>query len=399
MIKLYEKNSFLKENDAYVTFSEGDVIQLDETVFFPEEGGQYADTGVLKVLMLPDGETGNLMVGDEINLIDGQIKKGEIYYTVSRAIPLGTKVHCILDWDKRFDRMQNHSGEHVLTGTIHNKYGYNNVGFHLSDDALVTLDFDGVLSYDEVIEMEKLANMAVYNNLPIKDSYPTKEELSEMTYRSKIEIDGQVRIITVGDDDQTVDVCACCAPHVATTGQIGIIKVVSVINYKKGIRVSILCGRRALQYINNEHSIMTSLSRTLTTAPESVEDVVKSHMEEIGELKLRISSLIEGKLLEQIDKMPLDKEGVLFTKEDLSVANVKKIFNTLCDKFEGYVGIFCGSDEKGYRFSAGSSNKDSKELGNMMREKLSAKGGGSSEMVQGRVEAPELAIREFFSKL
>lgn len=277
MLKLYEKNSYMRECTVTVLDSFEDkgkyYITLDQSIFFPEEGGQYADTGILTIKtpckevditteksttckrdmadILSEtltADPGEVATGSSLRLLDGQIikdgpKKGEIAYEVSQMIPAGTSLTCVLDWDKRYDRMQNHSGEHVITGTIHNRYGFNNVGFHLSDDGFVTLDIDGALTYDQVIEMEREANAYIYKNLPIIDSYPDNESLKNMSYRSKIEIDGQVRLITVGDESETVDVCACCAPHVKSTGEIGIIKVISVIKWKKGVQIAILCGR------------------------------------------------------------------------------------------------------------------------------------------------------------
>ena len=147
MIKLYEKQSYLRECEAVVTdcFTKDGAlyVRLDRTILFPEEGGQYADLG-------------ELVYGDNnlVRVLGGELtdKSGsDIIYRVDKEIPLG-EVRCILDWDLRYERMQNHSGEHVLTGTIHNEFGYDNVGFHLSDDGPVTLDMNGVLTWEEVME-------------------------------------------------------------------------------------------------------------------------------------------------------------------------------------------------------------------------------------------------------
>lgn len=404
MDKLYETQSYLTECSATVISCTADVssfetsefgenrdfsqIRLDRSIFFPEEGGQYADTGRL---ITADKE--------EIRLLDGQIVNGEVVYLIDRSVREGETVHCVLDWDTRYDRMQNHSGEHVLTGMVHNRYGFNNVGFHLSDEGFVTLDFDGVLSLEEVLEMEKEANSVIYKDVPIKDSYPTKGELANITYRSKIEIDGQVRLITIGDDKTTYDVCACCAPHVATTGEIGIIKVLSVINFKKGIQVSILCGRRALLHINKQQAILTEISRTLSTADDKTVSVIKSHIEEIVSLKSKLANAQEGRIIDSIEGVKGisdDAAKCIFTDEDLTAINMKNIFNVLAEKFEGYVGVFVGNDEIGYRYNAGSRSLDAKELAAVMNKRLGAKGGGSSEMIQGRVGATRAEIERIF---
>lgn len=404
MIKLYETNSYDRECNMKVlsAFKRDDscYITVDKSIFFPEEGGQYADTGVLTVTKLPDGYCGNIGVGDSVDLLDGQIASdGGVFYRVSSDIPEGADVVGRLDWDKRFDRMQNHSGEHILTGVIHNKYGFNNVGFHLSDEGFVTLDLDGTLSYDQVIEMERVANEVIYDDLPIADSYPDKGALADISYRSKIDIEGQVRLITVGNEDRTIDVCACCAPHVYSTGCVGIIKVISVINYKKGIQIAILCGRRALEYINKEHSMMTSISRQLSTSPENVEKIMISHSEEIATLKARVSGLVEKSITDRIDMLGENDLGCIFTDEDLNANNMKNIYNVLTQKVPGFVGIFVGTDETGYRFNAGGRDLDARELSVIMREKLGAKGGGSSEMIQGRVIALQNDIISMFELL
>jgi len=404
MIKIYETDSYARECRMKVLSSGREeaafLITVDQSVFFPEEGGQYADTGLLIIRELPLGYEGLLKVGDKASLLDGQIcDDGSIAYKVSDEIPAGAVLDGILDWEKRFDRMQNHSGEHILTGVIHNKYGFNNVGFHLSDDDFVTLDLDGKLTYEQVIEMEKTANEIIYDNLPITDSYPDKAALEDISYRSKIEIDGQVRLITIGDHYRTIDVCACCAPHVLTTGCIGIIKVFSVINYKKGIQIAILCGKRALDYINKEHSALSSLSRRLSTSFDNVEKIVASYTEEIFELKARLSKLVENSISEKISELDENDPGCIFTSEELNAGNMKNIYNILTDKVKGYAGIFVGSDDEGYRYNAGGKNLDAKDLAALMREKLGAKGGGNSEMIQGKVNATKKEIIDLFKLL
>lgn len=399
MNKLYETNSYLKECKSVITsLTEKDgeyYVTLSDTIFFPEEGGQYADTGYL------------IYNGEKVRVIDG-IFGPEISYKIERAIPEGTEVTCELNFDVRFDRMQNHSGEHLLTGVIHNKYGLNNVGFHLSDEGPVTLDLNGQLSYEQVIEMENVANKLIYANLPITDSYPTKEELTNIEYRSKIEIDGQVRLITIGDENEIIDICACCAPHVRSTGEIGIVKVLSTINWKGGIRISMLAGRRALEYIDNEHNLVRELTSILTTSPENISGLVKSHIEEINLLKGKLAHAMEENVLQKIaacensnkknEQENVNKDCFEFVDKDVTAASMKNIYNVLSARYEGYVGIFAGDDESGYRYFAGSSKTDSRELGNMLKETLNAKGGGTDKMVQGQIFASRCEIENMITK-
>ncbi len=390
MVKLYEKQSYLSECEAVVTdcfTKDGFVyVKLDRTIFFPEEGGQYADLG-------------ELVYGDNtsVRLLGGEVtdKSGkDIIYRVESEVPVG-EVKCILNWDLRYERMQNHSGEHVLTGTIHNEFGYDNVGFHLSDDGPVTLDMNGVLTWEEVMEMERKANEVIYNNLPITDSYPTGAELANLSYRSKIEIEGQVRLITIGDRDNPIDVCACCAPHVKTTGEIGIIKVISMVNWKGGVRISMLAGRRALRYINDRFDIIRSVTERLTTSFDNVPDIIDGYKKEIGESKALINKTYVS-LAEKI--CSASGSPFVFFDSDCPMSAMKNILSTLINMTDGYAGVFVGEDGS-YRYMIGSKDKDSRIVASLLKEKLDARGGGKSDSVQGQVASCKEDIEKVLAGL
>ena len=390
MVKLYEKQSYLSECEAVVTdcfTKDGFVyVRLDRTIFFPEEGGQYADLG-------------ELVYGDNtsVRLLGGEVtdKSGkDIIYRVESEVPVG-EVKCILNWDLRYERMQNHSGEHVLTGTIHNEFGYDNVGFHLSDDGPVTLDMNGVLTWEEVMEMERTANEVIYNNLPITDSYPTGAELANLSYRSKIEIEGQVRLITIGDRDNPIDVCACCAPHVKTTGEIGIIKVISMVNWKGGVRISMLAGRRALRYINDRFDIIRSVTERLTTSFDNVPDIIDGYKKEIGESKALINKTYVS-LAEKI--CSASGSPFVFFDSDCPMSAMKNILSTLINMTDGYAGVFVGEDGS-YRYMIGSKDKDSRIVASLLKEKLDARGGGKSDSVQGQVASCKEDIEKVLAGL
>ena len=390
MVKLYEKQSYLSECEAVVTdcfTKDGFVyVRLDRTIFFPEEGGQYADLG-------------ELVYGDNtsVRLLGGEVtdKSGkDIIYRVESEVPVG-EVKCILNWDLRYERMQNHSGEHVLTGTIHNEFGYDNVGFHLSDDGPVTLDMNGVLTWEEVMEMERKANEVIYNNLPITDSYPTGAELANLSYRSKIEIEGQVRLITIGDKDNPIDVCACCAPHVKTTGEIGIIKVISMVNWKGGVRISMLAGRRALRYINGRFDIIRSVTERLTTSFDNVPDIIDGYKKEIGESKALINKTYVS-LAEKI--CSASGSPFVFFDSDCPMSAMKNILSTLINMTDGYAGVFVGEDGS-YRYMIGSKDKDSRIVASLLKEKLGAKGGGKPDSIQGQVAACKEDIEKVLAGL
>ena len=396
--RLYEKNSYLKELDTVVTdcVREGDRIylKLRETIFFPEEGGQYSDIGIL-------------VCGDKtVHILKGELTcsvaegNPDIIYLADGEIEAGTKVRCILDWDIRFSRMQNHSGEHIVSGLIHSLYGYNNIGFHLSDDEPVTLTVDGKLSAEDIRKLEIKSNEAIYADLRITDSYPSAEELKSVSYRSKIEVAGQVRLITIGEESDPLDVCACCAPHVAQTGAIGIIKILASSGIKEGTQLQILCGKRALEFIEKNMDSLDGMARSFSTHRDNVPGILEALRVENRELKKQIAELSEKAILDGIRNCTEDElPGCIFTETDLSPVSMKNIFNEMTSLRKGYTGLFVGDDETGYRYYAGGKDIDARTLALLMKEKLGAKGGGSAEMIQGKVSACRGVIEEFWKAL
>lgn len=390
-MKLYERNSYLKEYVTTVTkcFSEGDKIYvvLKDTIFFPEEGGQNSDTG-------------SLSFGDNvIKILHGEITgagESDIRYLVDTFVEEGTEVTCRLDWESRFDRMQNHSGEHILSGLIHNIYGYDNIGFHLSDDDYVTLTVNGKLNDAQIRELEIKANRAVYDDLPITDSYPSDEEIQNISYRSKIEIEGQVRLITIGSGDSPLDICACCAPHVKSTGEIGVIKIFSRASAKGGTRLSILCGRRALELMSMRLDELELIAGSFSTHADNVPDMIEKLKAENTTLKIKLGQIAEQTIIKSIEEC---NSGCIFTDIQLSPVSMKNIYNNMTLHYDGYVGLFAGNDEEGYMYYAGSINRDSKHLALLMKESLQAKGGGSSDMIQGRLEAKKAEIEAFWNTI
>ncbi len=401
--KLYETESYLKELKTKITecSREGDsvYIKLQETIFFPEEGGQYSDTG--EIISIDDGSPQENR--PPIHILKGELlgspTEGEtdIRYLVDGELEEGTEVLLKLDWQKRFSRMQNHSGEHILSGLIHAKYGLDNVGFHLSDDEPVTLTFNGILSEEQVAEIESMANQVIYENLPITDSYPSKEELESLSYRSKLDIKAQVRIITVGEKDRIIDVCACCAPHVSKTGAIGLIKIISAIKFKGGTQLSILCGKRAYEYINRNLEALNKTCRIFSTNSSDLPQIAGKLKEERDLLNARIAALTEELIINDVKAGVY--ENLVFTDMELTAVNMKNIYNALTELKDGWCGIFAGNDEKGYRYYAGGKSLDARLLAQEMKNRLDAKGGGSAEMIQGKTSATKDRLENFFREL
>lgn len=350
-------------------------IILDRTAFFPEGGGQSSDTGSL----------GGVSVSD-VQEIDGKI----IHYTDGPLVE-GTEVEGCIDWTERFSKMQQHTGEHIVSGLIHKIYGYHNVGFHLGTDS-VTLDFNGVVPKEKLHEIEQLANEAVAKNLPVQVLYPTDEELSKISYRSKIEIEGQVRIVVIDG----YDVCACCAPHVKQTGEIGLIKLVGMQNYKGGVRISMLCGFRALEDYyqkeknNREIAVMLS-AKEYETAVE-----VERLQEELAMKKAKIAEL-EQKFLEQkVETLDVSGEIVCLFEETDPVMT-RELVNLLLKKGAKMAAVFSGNEREGYRYVLGSRNLDVRKNGKLLNEAFHGRGGGKPEMVQGTVQGKREEIEAFLN--
>lgn len=350
-------------------------IILDRTAFFPEGGGQSSDTGSL----------GGVSVSD-VQEIDGKI----IHYTDGPLVE-GTEVEGCIDWTERFSKMQQHTGEHIVSGLIHKIYGYHNVGFHLGTDS-VTLDFNGVVPKEKLHEIEQLANEAVAKNLPVQVLYPMDEELSKISYRSKIEIEGQVRIVVIDG----YDVCACCAPHVKQTGEIGLIKLVGMQNYKGGVRISMLCGFRALEDYyqkeknNREIAVMLS-AKEYETAVE-----VERLQEELAMKKAKIAEL-ERKFLEQkVETLDISGEIVCLFEETDPVMT-RELVNLLLKKGAKMAAVFSGNEREGYRYVLGSRSLDVRKNGKLLNEAFHGRGGGKPEMVQGTVQGKREEIEAFLN--
>ncbi len=363
-----------------------DVI-LDQTAFFPEEGGQTPDRGNLrKAGLVPieiEEELEDEMQGgiESWNVLDVQIDEDHvIHHFLDQPIEPGTKVHGQLDWTHRFNNMQQHTGEHIYSGIVHKHKGYANVGFHLSD-SIVTMDYDGELTDEEVRQFEFEANQAIVANVPIQCYYPDEETKQKLEYRSKIEIDGPLRIVEIPG----VDCCACCAPHVRTTAEVGILKVVDYQRYKGGIRLTILCGFRALRDYQEKLEIATMASRELSVPVDSLVDAIVKQKDDTAKLKVNLGEANTKVMEQELKNVDPKAENVALFSEDIPNLVMRNAVNTLMESHSGFCAVFNLSDDR-YQFIVGSKEKDAREMCNLLREQFGAKGGGSSEMVQGSFE-------------
>lgn len=383
MEKLYYDLPYVKEFEAAVmecrpgkkdTFE----VILDRTAFYPEGGGQPGDTGRL----------------NEAAVLDVHERSGEILHITDKPLSQGTKVYGIIDWEKRFCHMQNHSGEHILSGIVHKRYGYDNVGFHMGKDE-VTVDFNGILTMEQVEEIELEANRLVYENVLVLERHPSGDELDKLDYRSKKELQGQVRIIEIPGGD----VCACCGTHVAKTGEIGLIKVTGMIHYKGGVRLSMLCGLMAFLDYSRKLKAVTGISNLLSAKTDVVLPAVEKLKDESKNREWKVGQLYKELFENKTERYPAGNEKLAVFEKDLGPAQLRQFCTMLYEAGKGSICLVCSGEEGLYQYAMGSKNQDMKLAGKAFQEQLHGRGGGSSLMIQGTLRATEEEIRSAFKDL
>ena len=379
--KIYYEDAYAVRFTAEVISSGEDGIVLDRTAFFPEEGGQSPDKGFLAGFCVRDVQIRDGYIHHVLEIPEGEKMPAE-----------GDLVEGVIDWDHRFSNMQQHSGEHIFSGLVHTEFGFDNVGFHLSDRE-VTMDFNGVFPEGGLALIERKANEAIWSNVAVQISFLEGTEAREAEYRSKLELTGAVRVVTFPG----IDACACCAPHVRRSGEIGCLAVVGAINYKGGTRVSILCGGRAMRLFAHEHMLLTRTANFLTTSADNVPESTMRLKNENTSLKAALKNASIAAMEMKAAALPAGEyDACLFEKNELTGKVMQETVNRMTEKISGYCGLFCGNDEEGYRFVVGSRKKDSREMAKILREQFGARGGGKPEMVQGSVHAEENKIRALF---
>ena len=374
--KLYEKDAYIKEFTATVidciSADNAFKIILDKTAFFPEGGGQAADIGTL-------GNT---------NVFDVQIENGAIYHYTNEPIEIGFEVIGKIDYDRRFNFMQNHTGEHIVSGIAHKLFGVNNVGFHLGEE-LVTIDFDKELTREQLDKIEYLANQKVWQNLPVKAYFPTEKELKKTEYRSKKEIDGAVRLVEIKD----TDICACCAPHVKNTGEIGVIKLLDTEKMRGGIRIVLKCGNFALQDYKNKYQNVSQISTLLSTKQENAYEAVKKLEEKCTIANQKITEL-KKKIADMAVSAASQNDMCIFV-DGCDVKELQLLADKLHKKFGGIRAVF--SENTGnFSFAICAEDDELQELFAKFKSQFTVRGGGRGGMVQGTVEATSESINLFF---
>ena len=378
--RLYYENVYIKEFDAEVLQcregKNGYEIILDESAFYPEGGGQPCDTGSL---------------GDA-EVKDVQEKDGELIHYTDKALEEGAKVHGKINWERRFDLMQQHSGEHMVSGLVHEKYGYNNVGFHMGSD-VITIDFSGVLDEEQLQEIEDRVNEKIWENAPVQITYPSGEELENIPYRSKKELTGQVRIV----EFPGTDICACCGTHVTHTGEIGAVKFLSVVKFRQGVRVEMISGKRVIDYFSKIAKENSKVSVLLSAKPQETSKAVERLQEENSRLKGKILDMEE-----EIFKAEAEKwEGagsVLIFKKNMGADSVRKLTDAVMQTCCGCCAVFSDNGDGTYKYAMGEKDGNLREFTKEMNQALNGRGGGKPFFVQGSVSASEEEIRKFFER-
>ncbi|WMJ88143.1 alanyl-tRNA editing protein [Anaerocolumna sp. MB42-C2] len=388
-IQLYNQDSYIKTFQATVLTcvkqlkeeqpdKPSYIVTLDVTAFFPEGGGQPSDTGNINGIIV----------------IDVQEDDGIIYHIMEAPLSIGETVSGEINWDRRFDLMQHHTAEHIISGLIHKYFGYDNVGFHLGSE-VVTIDFNGNLTEEDIRNIELKANLAVYENVPIKVTYPSSQELKELDYRSKKELSGNIRIVTIPG----YDICACCAPHVALTGEIGGIKITSYQKYKGGVRISMLSGIRSLKDYNKKEKSVTDISVILSAKPDEVKDAVKNLKNENQTLKGQLLNVQNQILAYKAAAFQTGTDSICVFDKDVASASLRTYGNLLLEFCKGICAVFTTTDDQEYKYVLASKTMDVRPLGKSLNETFGGKGGGSKEMVQGSVRGKKEDIEAFINNI
>ena len=350
-------------------------VVLDRTCFYPEGGGQPGDTGSLS----------------GVRVTDTHERGAEIVHFCDAPLAVGETVEGAIDYDRRFSFMQLHSGEHILSGIVHRRFGYENVGFHMGTD-FVTIDFSGMLGPDDLAAVEAEANEWIWKNIPIRITWPSPDELAAIPYRSKKELTGQVRIVTIPD----VDICACCGTHVSNTGEIGFVKIFSCVKFHDGVRLEILCGRRALQYMSALVEQNRRVSGLLSAKPLQTADAAARLLEAEAALKLRAAQL-EEQVFAQKAQALASAGNVLLFEPPMTPDSVRRLTDLVMTACGGRAAVFAGSDAEGYKYAVGEADGDLRQFVKELNAELHGRGGGKPFFAQGSVAASRAGIEAFFA--
>ena len=378
--KLYYQDSFMEEFTATVlSCEEGKTdyqVVLDRTAFYPEGGGQPADHGTL----------------DGARVTDVHEKNGVVFHTCDKAVEIGSTVTGTLDWARRFDHMQQHSGEHIISGILCADYHCDNVGFHLGADT-VTIDYNADISWEQALDAQRKANEVIWADQEVEIDYPSPEELAALDYRSKKELTGKVRIVTFPE----ADCCACCGTHVFRAGQVGLIKVLSCQKFRNGVRLEILCGKRALDYLGRTYDQARAIGQQFSVKPQDTLAAVERLEAELSAAKVRMAQLEEA-VFESIARDNEGRGDVVLFQPPMKGDSVRKLTDAVAKRCGGLAAVFAGEDGQYAYALVRADGADIAPLVKDLNKALNGRGGGRGGFAQGSVQADRAAIGAFFSK-
>ena len=375
--KLYYEDSHLTDFESTVTgctaVQGGFAITLEATAFYPEGGGQPWDTGRL----------------GESNVLSVREVGEEILHLCDKPLPIGSSVTGYIDWDRRFDFMQQHSGEHMVSGIIHQRYGYHNVGFHMGND-MVTIDFDGCISLADLQEIEACVNAAIWQNLPLRCYYPSPEELPTVPYRRKKDLPWPVRIVEIPG----IDLCACCGTQVNHTGEVGLVKLFSCVKFHEGVRIEMACGKRALALLNTAFEQNREVSQAFSAKLQETGSAARRMNEMLAAEKLRAAGL-ERQLFACIAQSYAGKALAVHFESSLTPASNRELCDVIAKECAVAVTL-SGTDASGYSLCIISRTEDAKAIGSAAIQALRGRGGGKREAFQGSISASRKEILQYF---
>ncbi len=350
-------------------------VILSQTAFYPEGGGQDGDSGFLS----------------KVPVRTTYERDADIVHLCAEPLRVGADVEGVIDWDARFTRMQQHSGEHIVSGIIHRRYGYHNTGFHMGSE-IITIDFDGVIPTRDLSDIEAEANRAVWENIPLRCWYPGREELPGVFYRTKKALPWPVRIVQVPGFDS----CACCGTHVKATGEIGLIKLFSVMGFRGGTRMEMACGKAALKLLNEAYEQNKQVSQAFSAKLGETGTAARKMNELLSQQKYRITGL-EMRMFKTIAESYAGQGNVVHFEEGLDNVAVRELADAIAETCGGTAAVFSGNDSEGFAFCLVTRQGDLRELGKEMTRALNGRGGGKPVCQQGRVQAMKAQIEAFFA--
>ena len=376
--KLYYEDCHLSSFTSQVMSCEpaegGWEVVLAATAFYPEGGGQAADLGTL----------------GQAQVLDVQERGEAVVHLCDRPLSPGAEITGSIDYARRFDLMQQHTGEHIISGIVHRRYGYHNTGFHVGSEVL-TVDFDGVIPAEDLASIELEANQALWQNVTLKCWIPSPDELPTVTYRTKRALPWPVRIVEIPGWDS----CACCGIHVGHTGEVGLVKIFSTIGFRGGTRMEMACGKRALDILNDNFRQNRQVSQAFSVQLHQTGEAARRMNALLDEEKHRYAAL-QLRLFRQIAAGYENAGNVLRFEPELDPVMVRELADAIAETCGGRAAVFSGSDGDGYNFCMVTRNGDLRQLGKEMTGALSGRGGGKPICQQGKVTATEEAIRAFF---